>query len=256
MPTTTRTTRTLSKNIIKALRPRNATNTIKKPKKTTPRTNARDVFTAQRVITVEIDRYLKFLFKNLHTKKLGKRLDINDFKEVVNDMIFEEQSLIKLIHKYTRFEKNVPMVKKIYKEILKEYKDEKDFYLSPNQEKVLKELVFPKNYLPDEYGAGKKTKKANKKKDNKRNNTKKCVKIQLGPNPPFHEAVIYELFVEHTNKKIKDKDYDVMMKSLQKYKPDSSCVTFPASLIGKSKDVEVPFSMSLKDARKLVKKSK
>ena len=102
-----------------------------------------------------------------------------------------------------------------------------------------------------------------KKNNNKRNNTKKnninnkkCVKIHLGPNPPFHEAVIYELFVEHTNKKIKDKDYDVMMKSLQKYKPDASCATFPHYLLEKSKDVDVPFSMSLKDARKLVKKSK
>ena len=97
--------------------------------------------------------------------------------------------------------------------------------------------------------------KRNKTKRNNSNN-KKCIKTYPGPNPPFHEAVIYELFVKHTDKKIKEKDYDVMMKSLQKYKPNASCVKFQADLIGKSKDVDIPFSMSLKDARKLVKNSK
>jgi len=104
-----------------------------------------------------------------------------------------------------------------------------------------------------------KTKRNNSKRNNsKRNNSKnkKCVKIYPGPNPPFHEAVIYQLFVKHTDKKIKEKHYDVMMKSLQKYKPNASCVKFQADLIGKSKDVDIPFSMSLKDARKLVKNSK
>lgn len=107
-----------------------------------------------------------------------------------------------------------------------------------------------------------KTKK-NNVKINKRNNTKKnniknkkCVKIYLGPNPPFHEAIIYELFVEHTLKKIKVTDYDKMMSALKKKYPDASCVKFPKDLLEKSKDVDVPFSMSFKDAQKLVKKSK
>ena len=259
MPETTRTTRKLSKETMEKLRKGTATKTIKKSKKpTTPKGKVSNVFTAYHVINVKMDPYLRFLFKNLHKHRIGQRFDSNDkdFKEIINSMIFEKALLFELIHKFTRLEKNVPIIKKIYMEILDEYKAKEDFYLSRAQEVILENLVFPKNYLPDEYGEGKKTKKANKKKDNKKNNTKKCVKIHLAPNIQFHEAAIYGLFVNRNTTKIKDKHYDVMMKNLQKYKPDASCVKFPHYLLETSKDVEVPFSMSLKDARKLVKKSK
>ena len=181
---------------MKKLQQGTATSTIKKPKNATKRITASDVFTAYRVINVKMDSYLRFLFKNLHKHSIGQRFDGNDkdFKEIINSMIFKDKLLIKQIHNFTRLEKNVPIVKKIYMKILNEYKAKEDFYLSLAQEVILENLVFPKDYIPDEYGVGKKTKKANKKND-KRNNTKKCVKIHLGPNPPFHEAVIYELFV-------------------------------------------------------------
>ena len=132
MPKTKRTIRTirpLSQNTIRKLGTGTATNRIK-TKKSTTRPTASSLFSAHHIITVYMDRYLRSLFENLHIKKIGQQKynKNKEFEKVINSMRFKGEPLIKLIHIYTRDERNVPIAKKIYKNILKEYEDKEDFF--------------------------------------------------------------------------------------------------------------------------------